>query len=208
MTIPALITKMKNIRDSAVLKEDYSILSQVVRRSYDEGANYNVLADNNIDEMKKWFETYMLPYMNVANICYNTKGCWTEQIVKHLDGTKGYNAGHGMMGAYPICFVLNNGSNVCVDDRGQNGIATQWGLKLPSSAPNTMMEFYVDVNGNKQPNVYGKDVFVFVAGEDQFYTAGAGLEDDEIIKDCSKGGKGYYCTARAKNNGWKIPEFK
>ena len=33
ITIPSLITKLENIKNSTILKEDYSILQQVMRRA-------------------------------------------------------------------------------------------------------------------------------------------------------------------------------
>ena len=38
ITIPNLITKLTNDRNSAMLKEDYSILQNVLRKAYEDGA--------------------------------------------------------------------------------------------------------------------------------------------------------------------------
>ena len=207
ITLPTLSAKLTNIRNSAILKEDYSILNQVMKRAYDDGASVENFATNNLDSMKAWFNSYLLPYMTVANICYDTSGCWTNQKIKDLSGNISSVAagGDGKMGFKPICFVLNNGSNVCIDDHDANAMYQVYGVKINSSMG---IELYVDVNGDKQPNVYGKDVFVFVAAEDYFAPAGSSLTSQEILKDCSKGNRGLYCAALAKSNGWNIKEIK
>lgn len=207
MTLPALMHNINNKKNSAILKEDYSILAQVVKSSTNDGANFEILALGSMTQMKSWFQTYLLPYMKVSNVCYDTQGCWTKKGVKALNGSIGFNNSSGKMGHLPICFVLYNGSNVCLDDRPRADMWTQWGVKVDKNGGNTM-EVYVDVNGDKLPNTYGKDIFVFVADDEQFYPAGIHKTREEIEKDCSPSGKGYFCTVMAKNNGWNILNFK
>lgn len=211
ITIPALMTKFQDMRNAQILKQDYSILQQVMKRSYDDGATSSLGGGNNTALMKKWFETYMSPYMTVANVCIDTKGCWSEQKSKYLNGGNWSDAnlsgpGRGI-GLKPVCFVLNNGSNVCLDDYYKNQLINTFGVNVISEE--TMgMAIYIDVNGNSQPNIVGKDIFIAVALGDQFVPAGNSLSRAQIDKDCSKSGRGFYCLWKVKNNGWSLPKFK
>ncbi len=65
--------------------------------------------------------------------------------------------------------------------------------------------FMVDVNGNKKPNVVGKDVFYY-----GLYLSGAVLpyganEGDEFIEEnCTAGSSGKTCAAKITRNGWDV----
>ena len=83
VTIPSLMTKMRNVRDSATLKEDFSILKQMMLSANDDGAMASIVIGNNMDEMKNWFNTYFLPYIKVAKVCYGTKGCFPNKVKKN-----------------------------------------------------------------------------------------------------------------------------
>lgn len=52
ITIPSLLTKVRYVRDSASLKEDFSILKQMMLSANDDGAMGEIVVDNNMDEMK------------------------------------------------------------------------------------------------------------------------------------------------------------
>lgn len=208
ITIPSLMTKLSDIRNAAILKEDYSILQQVMRRAYNDGADATIAGDNAV-VMKKWYETYFQPYMTVAHVCFGTKGCWSEQKSKYLNGGNWADAnkdGLGVgIGHNPLCFVLSNGSNICIDDFGRpEQVWDALGVRTSGAA----MALYIDVNGNKAPNMLGKDIFVAASSEDHFVPAGNSKTREEISKDCSKTGKGMYCLWVVKNSGWAFPKFK
>lgn len=80
ITIPSLLTKVRYVRDSAILKEDFSILKQMMLSANDDGAMGEIVVGNNMDEMKKWFNTYFLPYIKVVNVCYGTSDCFARKI--------------------------------------------------------------------------------------------------------------------------------
>lgn len=211
ITVPTLMTKMQDIRNATILKEDYSILQQVMKRSFDDGATSSLGGGNNITLMKQWFDTFMQPYMTVANVCFDEKGCWAEQKTKYLNNGNWPDAnlsgaGKGI-GQKPICFVMSNGSNVCLDDYTKDQLLNTFGVNLISEE-SFGMAIYIDVNGSKQPNILGKDTFVAVALGDQFVPAGNSLSRTEIDKDCSKTGRGFYCLWKIKNNGWSMLKFK
>lgn len=77
MTVPTLVSKVSKREIETKLKEDYSILAQVNKMMIADGVYLNPqVADGSNTAIKQWFDSYMLPYMNISTVCYGTKGCW------------------------------------------------------------------------------------------------------------------------------------
>lgn len=196
MTIPSLIQKYSNERNSAILKEDYSILQQMMLSANDNGVFINLEQNDDTNE-RKWFEEYFMPYIKTAHVCYGESGCWSNNI-KNLRGEVVYNGDVGC-GQGSVTFVLNNGSYICIDAYGTNTVDV--GL-------------LIDVNGSQKPNIIGKDIFVVLFKDEKFLPGGYNKTKDEIENNCSKncsGDKyscGEACLIKAKNQGFKLPVVK
>lgn len=206
ITLPNLMTKLTNLRTEAVLKEDYSILQQMMISANDNGA-INAPSDvNNMDYIKEWFQTYFLPYIKVSSVCYDEAGCWADNKVKLLNNAKysSYTVGCGIK---TISFVLNNGSYVCMDDYYKSTMFNLYGIKTNA---NISYIFLVDTNGAKQPNIIGKDIFLLGFKEEtgKLVTAGTDRTIEEVKNNCSKSQNGLWCLTLVKNSGWKISEIK
>jgi hypothetical protein len=77
----------------------------------------------------------------------------------------------------------------------------------------SMAHIYIDLNGKKPPNTWGKDMFIF-----NYYIKGYGSYDgkmlpdnfttdrDDLTSDCSKDGTGKLCTALIMLDGWKMAD--
>lgn len=203
MTIPTLLTKLNNRHTESMLREDYSILQQMMTSANDDGAMSSITDLNNMTVMKSWFQTYFLPYIKVANVCYDEKGCWIDDA-KYPNGT---SAAGGVVtatgcGGTTISFHLYNGSSICMDDY-KVALFDVYGIKSDEAS----LVFYLDTNGNKKPNVVGKDIFVFAYKPDieKIVPAGFDRTAAEIERNCSKRGNGFWCVMLIKNRGWKIP---
>lgn len=200
ITLPTLITKLSNDRNSTILKEDYSILQQMMKSANYAGAIENKVGENNLEDLEKWFETYMLPYIKTSNVCYDEWGCWNKNVL-NSNGTKFIES--GQCGYHSISFVLNNGSYVCMDDVGLNN--SKYGV---SSADN-MLVLVIDVNGDKKPNMFGKDIFAVVYKDEQLIPAGYDMGKDKINQNCSETCSGNfcgtYCMVKVQRQGFKLP---
>ena len=202
MTIPALMTKISDTRNSAMLKEDYSILQQMMLMANDAGAIGSIEKGNDAEEMKKWFETYFQSNIKTTNVCYNQWGCWNKDV-KTINGSK--YQGNSICGAQTVSFILPNGSFVCMDDFADPrfGVVPVGGQTIG---------LLVDVNGDKQPNIIGKDIFAFVFKGDNLLPGGYDMSQSEIDKNCSLTGSGNYagtyCTMKAKQQNFKLPVVK
>ena len=80
------------------------------------------------------------------------------------------------------------------------------------------VDFRVDLNGVKSPNVFGKDQFIIILGtttsttsffknqkRGTLYFRGAGYSSEELKNYCLKSNR-IYCGAWIMENGWKIPD--
>ncbi len=203
MTLPSLINKINDTKNSTILKEDFAILQQMMLMANDKGAIGNIAKGNDLNEMKKWFETYFMPNIKTTNVCYNEWGCWSKDVKESTGRRYTSNIACGFLS---ISFVLNNGSFVCMDDNG----GSLYGV---NNANGTIL-LLVDVNGEKQPNTIGKDIFAMVFRGDELVPGGQDMTQEQIDKNCSTKCTdkqymcGTYCLAKAKKNGFRLPVMK
>lgn len=202
ITIPGLITKCQSIRDSAILKEDYSILQQMMLRANDEGAAADLPYTDNNNQLREWFNTYCLPFIKVASVCPNGgKGCWTKNT-KSPAGSNIFGGGDYHCGNGDVSFVLPNGSYVCLDD------FKDFRMGVQGQNNETMIYLAIDINGDRRPNISGKDVFFVVFRDGEFLPAGYDAGENEVNKNCSKNGTGKFCMTKVRSFGYKLPVIK
>lgn len=205
ITTPTLITKITNVHNSAMLKEDYAILQQMMLMANDKGAiGESIVQGNNMNEMREWFETYFSPNIKTTEVCYNQWGCWNKNV-KTPDGQK--YLGDYICGEKTISFILNNGSYICMDDFGDS----RFGVNPQAVGVNTI-GLLVDINGDKQPNTIGKDIFVMVFKEDKLLPGGYDMTEAQIERNCSTQSSGRfggtYCMTKVLKQNFKLPVIK
>ncbi|MBQ8459541.1 type II secretion system protein [bacterium] len=214
MTIPTLIQKNQKRIIEASIKEDYSIIQQVIRQN--EANDIDIVSefkDGDTQFLKTWFETYFAPYMKYNRVCYNKAGCWQNRgLNKALSGISVHiDRGTIGVGENIITVKLNNGSNLNFDVWATTNSITNvnaWNyFGIRTNSP--VLTIYIDANGDSPPNVFGKDIYVMAyAPETGLVYAGYHRTDSEINKNCSKNATGsnagFYCLMRIKNHGWQI----
>lgn len=57
-----------------------------------------------------------------------------------------------------------------------------------------IITFWVDVNGTQQPNIYGKDLFVFSYENNSIRPLGAPDSDSPYTRSCKLNSDGYGCA--------------
>ena len=186
MTIPNLIFNYKVKRTVSILKEDQSIIAQVIKLSTEENGEPEGWQGQ---ELLSEARTLTLvdkinPFLKIAVDCgtYDENGnCFMNGDYKFINGTKYENFATDRT-AYKI--KLMNGSSL-----------------LYYSYPTPMFRIYfaVDINGEKQPNTVGKDLFYFEYAEDKgLFPLGApnvGLKSEEYTTDCSlEASHGFGCA--------------
>ena len=208
ITIPTLIQNQQKKKIEAVLKEDYAIIQQVMKFTDYDDVSLDLDVPDNLAGAKNWFNTFMQPHLKYSSVCYDSKGCWQDKgPTKTLNGKVAYCDRAGIGIGYGIITVkMLNGSNLDIDGFDSGDMKNFFGTK--TNGPS--LAVYIDANGDKLPNVIGKDIFILVWTSDGLFPAGINESQETINKNCSKdatgGNAGYYCLMKVKNNGWEIPK--
>ena len=156
MTLPALVNKYQERAWLTAFKTNYSILSQAYLRAYQK---YGIpeewgLPDDNQEESCKKAAEYLLPYLNLAkDFKQNDKRSTHRLPVNYLglNGRKLSDNWNGWKETHYI-FALANGATAGISQTGllgKDGVDDRY-----------LIEIYLDTNGAKGPNQFGKDFFM------------------------------------------------
>lgn len=207
MTIPTLISKNQKSIIEANLKETYSILQQTMRLAENDDIGFDPIVPEAVPNLEKWFKTYFAPYMKYTQICYDTQGCWhTKGPTKNLNGATAFaNRTNIGLGSSIITVRLNNGATLNLDSYSKSDAKTYHGI----DSNGQILIIYIDANGDKGPNVIGKDIYSVGFTAKGLIPAGSNETNETVNKNCSKNATarnaGHFCLMRVKNNGWEIP---
>lgn len=211
LTIPSLVNNINDVEMVSRLKKYQSVLAQATI-NYMTQNNYSSLSESplssNYDPVSGW--NYYKTQFNIVKDCGTATGtdCWTHDPIKYLNGnvTTGdiNNWGSAGMG------ILADGASIryeaksyCSTNRSTSGAGPLYNSSCAM--------IYIDVNGVKPPNTFGRDVFLWhLVREGQVYPLGA-LDDtwsgcDPASSDVSAGsngapGAGPGCTAKVLLEG-------
>lgn len=204
MTIPTIMQKITKRKLETQIKAAYSTIAQTMRsvEADDSGFDMKIATDEGQDSTNNWFKSYILPYLKTEHVCYNKPGCWHKKgTVKDLQGNPSpwdYEAG---LGNYIVTFITAKGTYFNIDGMSVYRMNTLFGIKTDSIG----LVFYFDANGDRKPNVIGKDIYVMAYTGKGLVPAGADKTPEEVEQNCFNG-NGYWCLAYLKNNGWEISD--
>ncbi len=203
LTIPTVINNYQKTQTVTRLKKAYSVLSNTTNLAIaDNGPikNWDV-GNQNRDASNAFVKTYLAPYLKVAKICE------TE-----IDGAckftvNGLNKTSTTYGPTFARFYLNDGTFMCL-------LTFNYSY---SGGTLKQADFYVDINGQKPPNTWGKDVFPYVYFIDRpdYPTLNGkfmpfGMQNsrsvslNDIPNGCNKNASGFYCGSIIVKDGWEI----
>lgn len=222
LTIPTLINSYQKSQYVVGLKKAFSTVSQafqqmsvdagcpgnlecVFDKGADMGGNFVDSYTNDVnamgDKVASSFKTVKkCPYMG-------SSGCWAPTVATNFDGTDvqpnqdATNAGYRFVTEDGMMFLIPSGPN-----RGCWGSAGDF-RKVCYPA------FYVDVNGLKAPNIYGRDIFLFLVAADNgvvIYPYGGKKYVYWQSNGCNKGYEsntsvaGTWCAGRVMEEGWQM----
>ena len=193
LTIPAVVTKVTKDQYVTGLKKAYNTLKSVEREARQEHG-----------PMENWtwvdavtdFEKYFKPHFDVLKNCGATteEGCFAEGTT-FLDGST-------WGGAFNDTYYYK-----IVTSDGMSWAYARTGLTAPLDVRGW---FYVDVNGLKGPNRFGRDIFIFdvfpsnLGIKPQGSYGGDGVTPmpiSAVDENCSTSAKGYYCAAKVLSEG-------
>lgn len=208
LTIPSLIGGINKKIIEVRLKEDYSILQQVMYKAQEDDATFSLDFPNNTRGYKDWFDKFIDPNMKYANVCFNTSGCWHPGITRNLAGSQTYVDRPGIGVGYDIIVInMLNNSTIIVDAYNKGSIKNYFGVDI--EVDSTII-IWIDANGPKGPNVVGKDIYALVYTTEGLVPAGSSETKENVDRNCgwfaNGANAGYYCLIKVRENDWKIPD--
>lgn len=136
LTLPSIVQNIQNKQFKTAYKKAYSDFSQVISRALDNGEllEQQSPSRDTVAGEQNW--KVIKSYFKVIKECKPREiyNCW-----QYSDDN---------WGGYPT----NSSSNSFVDASGRVWLQKTTGASI----------FFVDINGNKKPNLFGKDRFTFV----------------------------------------------
>ena len=180
------------------LKKVYSTISQATKRAIiDNGPADEWINDPKFQtDQNYYFNTYIKPYYNVEDcFCSQASKCgYTEDSVwTKLDNT---TEKVRFCGSLAHAFMLSDGTYIKFWMDGGGPDCGDYAFGSGQCYP----EYYVDINGPKGPNKFGRDVFVFDIESPEGLI---GNQYDE--EECKRGTTGYGCSTKLMKDNW---EFK
>ena len=209
MTLPSLIADYQKKQTATQLKKSYSIISQALTASQYENGDMTEWGMNNMGDANGDFwsnykvivtafvNKYFIPYLNVQGNCGIR--CSRQNEVKRyrLNGDLWL-----WNDDYHYVVYLADGTIVSFMFDNINGIL-QW------------VYLYVDINGDKKPNISGKDIFTFgfYSETNKINMIGGGKTRSELLgtsrSGCNKNAGSYagdYCGAVIQYDNWEIKD--
>ncbi len=206
MTLPSVIGKYQKSVTVNRLKRSYTTIAQMFLMAqkdngsmeYWDFSNFGVVQSGAFQTvLPQIAQTYFLPYLDVlidcGTSCQKVKNNNYKWLNNELINQFEYHL------FYTI--FLKDGSIIFLSV--DNGYGKFENLII-----------YVDVNGNKGPNIVGKDVFSYYLTSDNvsktnfWGLTGSSVKRETLINDsirgCNKNANGDYCGALIQYDGWKI----
>lgn len=201
MTLPSLINKYTERETVTKVKKFYSVINQALLMAIkdngyvDEWTYNNKGFDENDPVAEKSSEAlflYLRPYLKVSKICGVDAGCIGDKYnqLNKTTNTAKYDTSRRY---YKV--LLNDGSAFWLRDN-YNGLAQRNecnGTNDDGSIKNMCGMLWYDVNGKKQPNQFGVDVFVFTIHKNRIIP--------HSYDDCKKNAQGWGCSTYVIQKG-------
>ncbi len=204
LTIPSVVQNYQKHQTVIRLKKAYSALANTTSLAI---VNEGPIGGWEIEDGKSedFANKYLIPYLKVSKNC----GIKTQNDCKfaynYLDNSGPYTHGSNV-----ARFYLTDG--VLIGVIAQNGES--------ENALQKTARIIIDINGDKKPNMVGKDIFYFTyyifyrTPDSNFngkfmpwaysYTRADLMNSN--YNSCNKNSNGIYCTALILKDGWRIAD--
>lgn len=197
MTLPSILAKTEKQETIAKLKKAYSVLSQGIKRSEsDNGEISEWPVGAEITDVEAYFNKYWRPYYKKPKICKTAIACGykSSQAWVNLNGDK---TGWFVSSTESrVLFMLSDGTLI-FSPRNSTADGNNVYVNF----------FFVDINGPKNPNILGRDVFIFTLSDKKLLRP-YGYNRQYKNLDCSMQSSGNMndCTAKIIADGWQIKD--
>lgn len=184
LVIPSLIHNIQDQQYKTAWKKTFSDLSQATNRILlDNGGTLKGVFQNNNDLGNKYLA--YLSYVKQCNGGASFNICWHDNTNTRTLDENTYNS-YDFWGPSAI---LNNGSllDFYLDNTYCTNNTPGW-----NPPPSMCGIIWVDINGFKGPNTFGKDIFVIWIQENGIKPLG--VQGDGFVDTCNTSGQG--CSAQ------------
>jgi len=216
MTIPTLIENNQKAQYVTALKKVYSNFNQVlVQYSADNGCVGDLRCTGlfYVGNTQENVGDALAPYFNIAQNCKMEAGCFSGKVSENFDGS-GERSDFIKQSPSFYNFTTTDGANYSLVSAETN--CSDDGFSSGATVDLSQYCGYieVDVNGDKGPNNYGRDIFQFyitngrgpklypAGGKDSFYSS---WDSDPSALGCSPYDTyGFRCAGRVIEEGWQM----
>lgn len=195
ITLPSVFAEYREAERSGRVKKCYSTLANAMTVAKSLGSDMDfTVVDQNTQNMCDWFDTFLKPSLSTTKVCYNTAGCWSKGDTKYKNGrvVPWSRRGKGI-GDNTINAVLNDGTFINIDAYHKGDIKNTYGVEI---AEQKGLVIYFDINGAREPNTVGDDIFAVVYQDGGLVPAYNGAAETKIASDCTKRGTGLSCVLK------------
>lgn len=218
MVIPPLIENAQKREYVASLKKVASELDEMLLNlTVDYGCTGNLKATSLFDvgDTNAALGAAIAPYFKITKNCgagASATGCWSNSTHQYFDGAD--TAGTDFDASTGYKFITTDGMSWVFSNDSGGCTTTSWGTSYLSQVCGYV---YVDVNGLKKPNSYGRDIFGFYLSNGKGAQAvaygtinsnnGTDWWNNGSANRCSSSStgtdrQGKYCTGRIIEKGW------
>ena len=186
MTIPTLMNNTNKQEYVSKLKKAYSTLSQATNKIIAEQGNPRADIGGWASSVDAVFDNYK-KYLSNSKECGAGIECVNDKWY-HLNETPN-DGWHKSPNSRRL--VLADGMQILFEP-----VSDSCSISDGNTENNICFRIYVDINGNKNPNKIGRDIFMFLGKETGLYPNGC--NDDS---DCSTNEYGFSCACKVLREG-------
>ncbi|MBR6164087.1 type II secretion system protein [bacterium] len=192
ITVPTLITKYQKEQTVTRLKKAYSALAQTTNRAimdYGPVKTWEITDEGSAEASKTFVNKYMIPYLSILKAPLTLQEGNYDTTVYALNGEERH------YGDNKIRFYLSDGTSITVEKENEY-----------------RMVLYIDINGDKKPNKWGKDIFQinYYTNSGKLLFSGSASSRGTLLSsqthNCNKATTGLYCGALILKDGWRIAD--
>ena len=172
ITIPTLMKKYQNHSNYTALKKTYSILSnayKLVERDYGRYTDWPYKKDTNMPAI---FAERMEEHLKIQKKCAGN-GCFNYKVYGLNPKQETSLIGYGANSANSTSYILTDGTVLYFSPDGATNSSLQG---LDRNDDNSSTAIFVDVNGKKGPNQFGRDIFVFGIAKEGWWNSTYGIK--------------------------------
>ena len=186
LTLPTLMTNFQKTQTATRLEKGYTNITQAVKLSEnDNGNNSTWVWGTDQASILASFNTYWAPYLRIIKYCNIPSDC----------GYASYAA------TYPTDIITGATSYGMLDPTSRTTVVLADGSVLMVKDAGVIA---LDINAGQGPNVWGKDVFMFILDPTYGFMPYYFYETYSTTNLHCRTINGQYCTAKIMKDGWQI----